>query len=499
MCNPFHRSCKEYDVLAYSLDTGRIVKRQFHHHGGYNLEAGIRPGMKISLSADAGNVVCASDTNLSIHPATMSGEANRVYAGVMSSRHLFTGDEIALDRLDAGGLVRGKWKIARRAYDGEWWAACTSVSLVEGHIGPTPARLYRAWKLDGSGALRAMPQQIPFGLIDGDEESDFFGDFGDYGAGNFWASGTTEPYAPQFFVDGTTPQSVIGGDQVWCAPMADDGNPPVAGLFGFDGITSDADLREPPLSSSDEVRGDWYYRGGSQYHFDGRFAWCNRFVSDDDGPVMGAGLDSLGRQLSVTISLSRFTGRDATSSPVTFIDSPAYYYDPGSEDFERVCTQIACVSDERWHGLEYSQATSGAVDLGWLYGTMKPKIGDVVYRELDFNSLHDMEDGAVDPQWPELVRSIDSPFGTVDFEGSPVSALAKDIFVQDGFLYALLPDESNPYYWRRLVKIDLSDFSTVWERTPPKEWQCYHSLSVSGSRVWVAVSASDGSVFVDPD
>ncbi|TXH43416.1 MAG: hypothetical protein E6Q97_34145 [Desulfurellales bacterium] len=496
MCNPFHRCCGDYDVLAYSIDSGAIVKRQYHHHGGYNLnEGGIKPGMKITVSADSDMVVCASDTNLSWMRKSERGEATRLHVGTFSSQNLFTGNTLVNEALDNGELVRGRWRLAKKSHSGDWWVSCTTIRTASG----PQQYYYRAWKLSNSGTLRGMPVQVPsLGFLISDHESDYYEDGSLHTGDNYWC---VQPvlssfYAPERFVDGTIPQSVIGGDQVFCAPMGlDPTTDPIAGQFGFDGIISNTEKFLPPVNDLDVSRARNYFKGGAQLYYDGFFAWCNRFASIGDGPVFGRKGTGSDPNQCITVSLGTTSARLPVDFPTSFNDASAKYYDTGTSSFVNVDTQIGTVDeDQHWHGIKWAQTTNDSQDLGDVYGGFQLKLGTCTYRELDFTSPHAL--GSID--WPELVRSQSSPFGTITYNGTTYDALPKDVFVADGFLYTLLPDEENPYYYRRLVKIDLSDFSVVWTKTPPEDWQCFHSLNLSADRIWVAVSASDGYVFEDP-
>lgn len=454
-----------YDVLSYDFD-GSIVRRQYHGHGGYNLIDGAKPGWKISVSVDQGVVVCASDTNLSSMEDSRSGNATRLHEGWISYEHLLVSDSLCLAGLADGRLARGNWRVSKKSHGGDWWVSCTSV--VNNSSETSKVRVKRAWKLTEGVTLDSMPAyNVPVGDLDGD-----IWQTPESGPWTYW-NGTY--LDPELFVDGTIPQSVLGGDQVIDSYYGSTFGNNGSSRFGFDGRISYADLQTE--SYPDRYQ---FYQGGAMLHYSAPFAWVNRFPGYDDGPVSyGNTGDTI--EGAVSVALGELFRRVGEGS-----DANVLYYDSGLSDFIDLDTPIASIDENNhWHGIRHMYIPSGS---------HKSKTGFCVYRELDLNDTEVSHDLLGNTYWPTKVRSVTSPFGTIG--GS--AAIPKDVFVKDGFMYALLPDESDAKYWRRLVKIDIEDFSVVWTKAPPEDWQCFHSITLEGDALWAAVSASDGSVFSNP-
>lgn len=448
-----------YDVLGYNLD-GDIVRRQFHEHGGYNLEAGITPGAKISVSADADVVICASDTNLSVMDNDRNGNATRLQQGWITSNRILIGDPACLAGIAEGRLARGGWRISKKSKDGDWWASC--VSVVDNQYGTGKIRISRAWKLSIAQSLDSMPAySVPVGSLTNDE-------YQDLDPSPYWTYWNGLYLQSEQFVDGTIPQSVIGGEQVMDGYYGGSVGNYASGQFGFSGK-----IPYPTLQTESETY--QHYRGGAMMYYSFPFAWTNGLPSYDDGPVSHAESDSI--EAAAVVSLGDLFRRDGEGR-----DANVWYYDESSEDFVDLDTSIASVDGTQWHGIRHNYFPSGA---------FRQKQGLCIYRELDLGNTQTSHDLLGDNEWPTLVRSVSNPFGT--------NILPKDVFAKDGYLYVLLPDESDSRYWRRLVKIDISDFSVVWTKTPPEDWQCFHSITLDGDMLWCAVSASDGSVFENPE
>lgn len=495
----------EYDVLGYSLD-GNIVHRQYHGHGGYSLEKGYKPGIKVTVSADSGDVVCASDTNLSIMSDSRSGEAERFYAGTLSS--YATGQQ-RFDYLADGGLLRFNWRVAKKANTngGKWLVSCQSQFLrlyyplstnPQNHI-----ELYkRMWLLDRISLSGISTNGVPLSLTDpdhtdwiqltGDRDSDWAWDDPQVGGSVFCWNAGSYPYYYDFkyLVDGHIPQSVLGDDVVWNNDYtigSDENRPARASVEGYIAESDvEDDISGGPLRY---VEASHYYWGGATLHYDGSFAYTTQSQTNSDGPVATK---------NVYWSLHQTWTRHPGGFPVQGDKGAALYWDTVGGNVTRLFGAIVSMDEnQHWHGFSINS---------WSDGQFLPKTGSVSYIELDFTDMRDWDDWfSGDTPETDLhnraaasVRKLDNPFGTVSYNGSNVHCIPKDVYCLGGFLYTLLADEDDPRYWRRLVKIDLTDFSVVWTQTPPKEWQCFHDLAVSGDKIWVAVSASDGTVFVDP-
>ena len=502
----------KYDVLAYNLD-GYVVRRQYHGHGGYNLNDGYKPGLKISISADSGDVVVASDVNLSIMDDSKNGEATRFYIGQFSS--YATGQQW-FDHLNDGGLVRLSWRVAKKANTngGKWLVSCTS-KFLNGGSDPNPLNnllnYYRMWLLDQISltgvSVYAQPPQLAAGALGsflmGNDTLDWL-DTDPYYNGTSvftWYAGTAAGLASfSALVDGHVPQSVLGDDVAWNYPygIGGTGLPSHPIRASADGYIAVADIEDQistgPLKF---VEASHYYYGGAMLHYDGAFAYTIRTQSTDDGPVAGT---------NVHWSLHQTWIRPATGYTLTASGGMARYYDIDTEGLAVLKGGIVSIDEaQHWHGFNITSWGDAGINYG--YGLFKAKIGNVNYIEVDFTDMRDWDDwfsGStpetdLNNQVAASVRKLSNPFGTVMVDGIERNCIPKDVFCRDGFLYTLLADEDDPRYWRRLVKIDLTDFSVVWTKTPPEDWQCFHDLALNGDRIWVAVSASDESVFTDPE
>jgi len=110
------------------------------------------------------------------------------------------------------------------------------------------------------------------------------------------------------------------------------------------------------------------------------------------------------------------------------------------------------------------------------------------------------------PTWPQfpqplLLKYFTNPFGSVTLsDGSVRSKVPYNMFVTGGFLYAMICDDTNPWYFRWICKyrVGVLGLELIWKIEPEHDWQCYHSFCVLGSEVWAALTASDGYVFENP-
>jgi len=99
-----------------------------------------------------------------------------------------------------------------------------------------------------------------------------------------------------------------------------------------------------------------------------------------------------------------------------------------------------------------------------------------------------------------LLKYIDNPFGVINVAGVDRGKVPYSIFVAGGYLYALICDDDNPWYFRWLRKYSIGEtaLELVWSVEPEFEWQCFHSFCYKDGEVWVAVTASDEAVFANP-
>jgi len=554
----------EYDVLCYYATTGNIKKRQYHGHGGFGIGLGERSSLfehPLRISVGGNSVLVSGVVSLTVASRTHCGSAfdvqrgtgdrlfhqSQFFSGVNSPYHLnnqngkyyFSGED-----------YRFQWRASQHSINGgdTFWVSCQWIW----HNQNSRTSCFFVARVEFTGNEGRIRSSISSGSARsvGRESYVFYAENGLYEIADTpntpfssdeeiwsrvqelypWFPPSPDSWIPHIQLnhpaDGPNAHAISGHGgayhqsfDFWRFVGFANGffsyNSPtllgLTGAFNETGILTDVfvPVRSGwsgppyyPVAYATEDLG-YYWQTTGDYN-NGRFSR----TPHRDGIIVSIRqgyLPNSNQSWEQAYAWDRdgiITGVIQPDRPNNFLDSRLVMFGPVclTGDGEFICFSRSSENPSfGGSGRNWTTTESGVERMKCANGTLRMFFCDtkqIEHRRIGTSPFAPPVGG---PQMA-LLKFFDNPFGTITVGGVTRGKVPYSMFESAGFLYALICDDNNPWYFRWLCKYRIGKLSLemIWRREPEHEWQCFHSFCYRDGEVWVAVTASDQFVFSNP-